>query len=72
MNLLKLTVYYTKDVNKYEASEIHTILGDMESIWRMWYNLHKKLEWPHVEVSDISGRSCKPENGLRGCSYSNY
>lgn len=56
--------YNTKKDNKWEASDVYKVYGDAESIFMMWYVLHKQMKEQHVEVYDLMGHGRFPEDGL--------
>ena len=64
----RLELFRTRSENRYSADsdDRFEYLGDMNSIWQLWYSLHKELKYPHVYVYHITGFECDPEKGLHG------
>lgn len=62
----RLEFFKTKDKNKFSTDDRFVYIGDMNSIWELWYSLNKELNYPHVYVYHISGFECDPEKGIHG------
>lgn len=66
--MFQLVFRPTKSENKFDTNEAHFLMGDRESVFRMWWELHKVAGWPHVEIQDMDGNKQQPEKGLSGLS----
>jgi hypothetical protein len=64
----RLVWYKTGSDNKWDAhtDRRHEYLGDLHSVWALWFMLTDKLGEKHVEVFNLQGRPCQPEQGLYG------
>ena len=64
----RLTFYKTYSQEKFHAqpSDRMEFFGDRNSIWSLWYLLHKEQGYPHVFVHNLQGDKQHPEDGING------
>jgi len=55
----------TKREDKFAADDAHFMIGDRESVFRIWWEL-KQAGWPHVEIYNMAGTVQQPEQGIAG------
>lgn len=64
--MFQLVFRPTREADKFCADDAHFIMGDRDSIHRIWWELHKVAGWPHVEVFNMAGEKQEPEKGFSG------
>lgn len=62
----RLVWYKTKSDNKFDSDFRCEYLGSRDAIFSLWITLHKELNYPHVEIFDLTGIKQDPNSGLAG------